>query len=85
MSEVESEYVYGVQIVFFQIVSLLFALIATTYIQPLLTLILIILSMVPLLVPQLLKKKLETVNRDAAGSKSRYLNVLNELLEDFRH
>ncbi len=84
VSEVESEYVYGVQIVFFQIVSLLFALIATTYIQPLLTLILIILSMVPLLVPQLLKKKLETVNRDALASKSRYLNVLNELLEGFQ-
>ncbi len=84
VSEVESEYVYGVQIVFFQIVSLLFALVATTYIQPLLTLILIILSMVPLLVPQLLKKKLETVNRDALASKSRYLNVLNELLEGFQ-
>ena len=84
VSEVESEYVYGVQIIFFQIISLLFALIATTYIQPLLTLILIVLAMVPLLAPQLLKKKLETVNRDALASKSRYLNVLNELLEGFQ-
>ena len=63
---------------------MLFALIATTYIQPLLTLIFIVLAMVPLLVPQLLKKKLETVNRDALASKSRYLNVLNELLEGFQ-
>lgn len=84
VSEVESEYVYGVQIIFFQIISLLFALIATTYIQPLLTLIFIVLAMVPLLAPQLLKKKLETVNRDALASKSRYLNVLNELLEGFQ-
>ncbi|MCM1539331.1 MAG: ABC transporter ATP-binding protein/permease [bacterium] len=83
VGEVESEYVHGILMVVFQLFSLVFALIATTLIQPVLTLILIVLCILPIFVPRLLKAKLEKVNRDALDARASYLNFLNELLEGF--
>lgn len=83
VSEVETEYVHGILMVIFQVFSLVFALIATTLIQPILTLIVIVLCVIPIFVPRLLKNKLEKVNRDALHAKSSYLSFLNEMMEGF--
>ncbi len=84
ISEVETEYVNGILIIVFQIFSLIFALAATTSIEPILTVVIILMSVIPLIVPQLLKNKLEKVNRVALEAKSKYLKILNELLEGFQ-
>ncbi len=84
VSTVETEYVYGILMVIFQIFSLLFALIATTLIQPLMTVIVVVLCVIPLFVPRLLKKKLERLNRETLSSKSDYLNFLNEFMSGFQ-
>ena len=84
ISEVETEYVNGILIIVFQIFSLIFALVATTSIEPILTVVIILMSVIPLIVPQLLKNKLEKVNRVALEAKSKYLKILNELLEGFQ-
>ncbi len=81
--EIEMEYIGGILMVVFQVISLIFALIATTAIQPVLTLIIIVLCVLPLVVPRILKNKLEKVNREAISAKAGYLNVLNELVEGF--
>ena len=83
VAEVETEYVHGMLVVVFQIFSLIFAIIATTLIQPLMTIIVIILCIVPIFVPRMFKNKLEKANRESIAAKSSYLNFLNELMEGF--
>lgn len=81
---VEREYVYGLDIVIFQLFSLLFALTATTLIQPIMTLIVIALCVIPLFIPRLLKSRLEKLNRETLSAKADYMNFLNELMEGFQ-
>lgn len=83
VDEVESDYITGVMDVVFQVFSLIFALTATTVIQPIMTLIVVILCFLPLIIPKLFQSKLETVKREAVASKSIYLNLLNELMAGF--
>ena len=84
VATVETEYVHGILMVVFQVFSLVFALIATTLIQPIMTVVVIALCVIPLFVPKLLKKKLEKLNREALSSKAKYLEFLNEFLEGFQ-
>ena len=83
VQELDSSYIYGILMIIFQLVSLIFALVATITIQPVLTLIIVIFSALPLIIPKLLRKKLEKFNREAMAAKSKYLNFLNEFLEGF--
>ncbi len=83
VDEVESDYITGVFEVICQIFSLIFALAVTTSIQPLMTLVVIVLCVLPLLIPKLFQKRLETTKRDAMAAKSGYLNLLNELMAGF--
>lgn len=83
VQELDSSYIYGILMIIFQVVSLIFALVATITIQPVLTLIIVIFSALPLIIPKLLRKKLEKFNREAMAAKSKYLNFLNEFLEGF--
>ena len=83
VQELDSSYIYGILMIIFQVISLIFALVATMTIQPILTLIIVIFSALPLIVPRLLREKLENLNREAMVAKSKYLNFLNEFLEGF--
>lgn len=83
VDEVESDYIAGILQVISQLFFLFFALAATTSIQPLMTLVVIVLCILPLVVPKLYSKRLESTKRDAVAAKSSYLNFLNELISGF--
>ncbi len=83
VDEVEMDYVAGVLQVICQLFFLIFALVMTTSIQPLMTLVVIVLCVLPLVVPKLYSKRLESTKRDAMAAKSWYLNFLNELMAGF--
>lgn len=83
VNEVESDYISGILEVICQLFFFVFALAATTSIQPLMALIMIALCILPLVIPKLYSKRLETEKRNAVTVKSRYINFLNELLAGF--
>ena len=83
VNEVESDYVAGLLDVTCQLFFLIFALAATTSIQPMMTLIVIVLCVLPLAVPKLFGKRLESTKRDSVAAKSRYIDLLNELMAGF--
>ena len=83
VNEVESDYVAGLLDVTCQMFFLIFALAATTSIQPMMTLIVIVLCVLPLAVPKLFGKRLESTKRDSVAAKSRYIDLLNELMAGF--
>lgn len=58
VSEVESDYIGALLDVVCQLFFLIFALAATTAIQPIMTLIVILLCILPLVVPKLFTKRL---------------------------
>lgn len=83
VNEVESDYVGALLNVTCQLFFLIFALVATTSIQPMMTLIVIVLCILPLVVPKLFSKRLESTKRDSVAAKSRYVDLLNELMAGF--
>lgn len=83
VTEIDNNYIHGILMVVFQVFSLVFALVATTSIQPEMTMIILILCILPIFVPKLLKTELENINREAVAAKATYLNFLNEWLEGF--
>lgn len=83
VNEVESDYIAGLLDVTCQMFFLIFALAATTSIQPMMTLIVIVLCVLPLAVPKLFGKRLESTKRDSVAAKSRYIDLLNELMAGF--
>ncbi len=83
VSEVESDYIGALLDVVCQLFFLIFALAATTAIQPIMTLIVILLCILPLVVPKLFTKRLESTRRDSVAAKSRYVDLLNELMAGF--
>lgn len=83
VNEVESDYVSALLNVACQLFFLIFALAATTFIQPMMTLIVIVLCFLPLAVPKFFSKRLESTKRDSVVAKSRYVNLLNELMAGF--
>lgn len=83
VTEIDNNYIHGILMVVFQVFSLVFALVATTSIQPEMTMIILILCILPIFVPKILKTKLENINREAVAAKATYLNFLNEWLEGF--
>lgn len=83
VNEVESDYVGALLNVICQLFFLIFALVATTSIQPMMTLIVILLCILPLVVPKLFSKRLESTKRDSVAAKSRYVDLLNELMAGF--
>ena len=83
VNEVESDYVGALLDVVCQLFFLIFALAATTAIQPMMTLIVIMLCILPLVVPKLFTRRLEVTKRDSVAAKSRYIDLLNELMAGF--
>lgn len=83
VNEVESDYVGSLLDVICQLFFLIFALAATTAIQPIMTLIVILLCILPLVVPKIFTKRLEATKRDSVAAKSRYVDLLNELMAGF--
>ena len=83
VNEVESDYVGALLDVVCQLFFLIFALAATTAIQPMMTLIVIMLCILPLVVPKLFTRRLEATKRDSVAAKSRYIDLLNELMAGF--
>ncbi|MCR4903414.1 MAG: ABC transporter ATP-binding protein/permease [Butyrivibrio sp.] len=83
VTEIDNNYIHGILMVVFQVFSLVFALAATTIIQPIMTIIILLLCILPIFVPKLLKTELENINREAVAAKATYLNFLNEWLEGF--
>lgn len=83
VSEVERSYLTGILMVIQQILCLIFSLGATIFIEPKLAVITVLLSVFPIVVPKLLQKPLEKLNREALQSKSEYINLLKDLLEGF--
>lgn len=81
---IETEYIYGILMVIAQVFSLIFALIATTLIQPIMTVIVIVLCALPVFIPRLLKNKLEKTNREALSKRAEYLDFLNDIMEGFQ-
>ena len=81
---IETEYIHGMLMVIAQIFSLIFALIATTLIQPIMTVIVIVLCAPPVFIPRLLKNKLEKTNREALSQRAKYLDFLNDMMEGFQ-
>ncbi|MBR3293912.1 MAG: ABC transporter ATP-binding protein [Oscillospiraceae bacterium] len=81
---IEIEYIHGILMVIAQIFSLIFALIATTLIQPIMTVIVIVLCALPVFIPRLLKNKLEKTNREALSQRAKYLDFLNDMMEGFQ-
>lgn len=83
VNEVETDYVGALLNVICQLFFLMFALAATTSIQPMMTLIVIVLCILPLGVPRFFRKRLESTKRDSVAAKSRYVDLLNELMAGF--
>lgn len=83
VNEVELDYVGSLLDVICQLFFLIFALAATTAIQPIMTLIVILLCILPLVVPKIFTKRLEATKRDSVEAKSRYIDLLNELMAGF--
>ena len=67
---IETEYIHGILMVIARVFSLIFSLIATTLIQPLMTVI--VLCVLPVFIPRILKNKLEKTNREALYQRAKY-------------
>lgn len=81
---IETEYIHGILMVIAQVFSLVFALIATTLIQPIMTAVVIVLCALPVFVPKIMKNKLEKTNREALTQRAKYLDFLNDAMEGFQ-
>ncbi len=84
IDEIETEYIHGILMVIAQVFSLVFALIATTLIQPIMTAVVIVLCALPLFIPRIMKNKLEKNNREALAQRANYLDFLNDAMEGFQ-
>lgn len=84
IDEIEAEYIHGILMVIAQFFSLVFALIATTLIQPIMTVVVIVLCALPVFVPKIMKNKLEKNNRETLAQRANYLDFLNDVMEGFQ-
>lgn len=81
---IETEYIHGILMVIAQVFALVFALIATTLIQPIMTAVVIVLCALPVFVPHIMKNKLEKSNREAMAQRAKYLDFLNDAMAGFQ-
>lgn len=80
---VDQEYIGSLCQIFFQICCLIFAISSTLIIQPVITVIILLLSSIPILFPKLTEKSLQKAKDGVIQQKATYMNVLDEIFHKF--
>lgn len=83
LNTIGQEYIGAFCAMLYQVFCLIFAVISTFAIQPVITLVMLCVSVLPVLFPKVTEKALQQRKQEALDSNASYLKILGEIFEGF--
>lgn len=80
---VEQEYLDSLGAIYFQICCFAIAVVAAIVIQPVMTAIMLVVSVLPVFVPKLTEKRLQSSKEEEQGAKASYLGAVTQIFSGF--